>query len=156
MGKILEILTVNVAVNDLDEALSKYEALGLQALAPVRMPEPPAEITDVTHPIGREGAISVIAATGPGSPVTRFLEKRGEGMYSIAVRVDDLREVMTEWAAAGVSWVLPEPYEFRDGSPAARYVPDTLRVNWVKPSSLNGVMLEVFEFQGEVRAHDAG
>jgi hypothetical protein len=115
------------------------------------MPEPPAEIVDISIPVGPAGAISLISPLGPGSPVKRFLEKRGEGVYSIAVRVDNLDEVMVEWAQAGMSWVLPEPYEFDAGNPAARFVPEKLRVNWVKPSSLNGVMLECFEFVGEVR-----
>jgi 4-hydroxyphenylpyruvate dioxygenase-like putative hemolysin len=151
MGKILEFLTVNIATADLDGALAKYRAMGLRTLPPAHMPEPPAEITDVTLPIGPMGSISVIAATGPGSPVKRFIDKRGEGVYSIAVRVDSLAEVMEEWAAAGLQWVLPEPYVFPHENPAARYVPEQLKVNWVKPSSLGGVMLECFEFVGEVR-----
>ena len=59
---------------------------------------------------------------------------------------------MQEWP--GVSWVLDKPYEFESGNPAARYVPDKLRVNWIKPSSLGGVMLECFEFVGNVKLHD--
>ncbi len=153
MGKILELLTVNVAARDLDATLDKYRAMGLSSLTPSHMPEPPAEITDVTFPIGPIGSISVIAATGPSSPVARFLEKRGQGIYSIAVRVDSLAEVMVEWSAAGLDWVLPEPYEFTANHPAARYVPERIKVNWVKPSSLDGVMLECFEFIGEVGEH---
>lgn len=154
MAKILEFLTVNVAAENGDDTVAKFRALGLTALPPSHMPEPPAEITDVTLPVGPVGAVSVISATGPGSPVTRFLSKKGEGVYSLAVRVDDLDEAMREWSAAGMEWVLPEPYEFGAGHPAARYVPETLRVNWIKPASLNGVMLECFEFVGEVKPYE--
>lgn len=154
MGKILEFLTVNVAVENADAAAAKYKAMGLAALPAFPMPEPPAEIVDVTIPIGPIGAVSLIAPTGPGSPVRRFLEKRGQGVYSIAVRVDSLDEVMAEWSAAGMTWVLREPFEFASGNPAARYVPERLRVNWVKPSSLDGVMLECFEFLGTVEQHE--
>jgi methylmalonyl-CoA/ethylmalonyl-CoA epimerase len=153
MGKILEFITVNVATGDLEGTLGKWRAMGLATMPPVHMPSPPAEITDVTLPLGPTGAVSVIAPTGPGSPVQRFLDKRGEGAYSIAVRVDDLAEVMRDWAAAGMQWVLPEPYEFPPGNAAGRYVPERLKANWVKPSSLSGVMLEVFEFVGKVE-HD--
>lgn len=153
MGRIMEFLTINIAVAELDEAAAKYRAMGLATLPPNVMPEPPAEITDITVPLGASGAISVIAATGPGSPVKRFLDRRGEGTYSIAVRVDSLAEVMAEWSAAGVAWVLPEPYVFPPGTPAARFVPEQLKANWVKPASLNGVMLECFEFVGAVHEH---
>ena len=153
MGKILEFLTVNVATADLDGTLAKWRKLGLTTLPAAHMPQPPIEITDVTMPLGPLGAISVIAPTGPGSAVNRFLAKRGAGAYSIAVRVDSLPEVMKDWAAAGVDWVLPEPQELPPGTPAGRYMPEKVRINWVKPSSLGGIMLEVFEFQGRVEHH---
>ena len=153
MGKILEFLTVNVATPDLDTTLAKWRKLGLDTLPAAHMPDPPVEITDVTVPIGSLGAISVIAPTGPGSAVNRFLAKRGPGAYSIAVRVDSLPEVMKEWSAAGIEWVLPEPQELPPGTPAARYMPEKVRINWVKPSSLGGIMLEVFEFSGRIEYH---
>jgi hypothetical protein len=150
VGKILEFITVNIATRDLDGTVAKWRALGLPTLPAVHLPDPPAEITDVTLLIDPAAAVSVIAPTGPRSPVQRFLERRGEGAYSIAVRVDSLTDVMQEWAAAGIEWALAEPYEFPLGSAAGRYVPERLKANWVTPSSLNGVMLEVFEFVGVV------
>jgi len=150
MGRILELLTVNVATRDLDGTLAKWRRLGLATLPPARMPEPPIEIVDVTLPLGPTGAISVIAPTGPGSAVQRFLDKRGVGAYSVAVRVDSLAEVMQEWAAAGIEWVLPTAQELPPGTPAGRYRPERVKINWVKPASLGGVMLEVFEFVGHV------
>jgi len=153
VGKILEFLTVNVATPDLEGALAKWRKLGLATLPPAHMPQPPIEITDVTMPLGSSGAISVIAPTEPGSAVQRFLQKRGAGAYSIAVRVDSLPEVMAEWAAAGIEWVLPEPQQLPPNTPAGRYKPERLRINWVKPSSLGGIMLEVFEFGGRVEHH---
>jgi hypothetical protein len=150
VGKILEFITVNVATRDLDGTVAKWQALGLPSLSAVHFPEPPAEITDVTLPIGTAAAVSVIAPIGPRSPVQRFVDRRGEGAYSIAVRVDSLAEVMREWAAVGIEWALAEPYEFPPGSAAGRYVPERLMANWVTPSSLNGVMLEVFEFVGVI------
>jgi hypothetical protein len=148
MGKILELLTVNVAARDLDGTLAKWRKLGLATLPPAHMPDPPIEITDVTLPLGPMGAISVIAPTGPGSAVHRFLEKRGAGAYSIAVRVDSLAEVMREWTAAGIEWVLPAAADLPPGTPAGRYKPERAKINWIKPASLGGIMLEVFEFVG--------
>lgn len=153
MGKIVEFLTINVATDDLDGTLDKWLRLGLAPLPPAYMPQPPIEITDVTVPLGDVGAVSVIAPTGPGSPVQRFLARRGAGAYSIAVRVDNLAEVMRDWSAAGVEWVLGVPQELPSGTPAGRYMPERLKVNWIKPASLGGIMLEVFEFAGRVEHH---
>jgi hypothetical protein len=151
MGKIIELITINIATGDLDGALAKWRALGLSSLPPAHMPAPPAEITDVTLPLGASGAVSVIAPTGPGSPVQRFLDKRGDGAYSLAVRVDCLDEVMRAWSAAGMQWALPAPYDFPPGTPAGRYLPEGLKANWLKPASLRGIMLEVFEFVGAIQ-----
>ena len=150
MGRILEFLTLNVATDDINAALAKWRALGLADLPLAHMPEPPVEIDDVTLPLGKAGAVSLIAPTGPGSPVRRFLDRRGPGAFSLAVRVDSLSEVMEEWKAAGIEWVLPAPQLLPPGTPAARYKPERLLVNWVKPTSLGGIMLEVFEFEGRV------
>lgn len=152
MARIIEFLTINIASRDGVALSEKYRSFGLAALSAFPMPEPPAEIVDITLPIGEQGAVSIISPTGPNSPVQRFIDKRGEGVYSLAVRVDDLDGAMREWP--GVSWVLDKPYEFASGNPAARYVPEKLRVNWIKPSSLGGVMLECFEFVGDVKLHD--
>ncbi len=152
MAKILELLTVNIAVESLDESIPKYEALGIRHVEPEHMPEPPAEITDVSFPLPA-GALSLIAATAPSSPVARFLERRGPGVYSIAVRVDDIREAMREWGERGMEWVLDEPAVLEDAA-AVQHRVERLLMNWVKPSSLNGVMLEVFEFAGDVRPND--
>ena len=154
MARVVEFLTANLAVNQHKGVLEKYRAMGLETLPPSHMPEPPAEITDVTIPIGDSGAVSVIAPTADSSPLKPFLEKRGEGVFSIAVRVDDLEEAMREWSAVGLEWVLEQPYEFAPGTPAARRVPERLRVNWIKPKTLNGVMLECFEFIGDVHEHE--
>lgn len=151
MARIVEFLTVNVASRDAKAGAAALARLGLGQLPPSVMPQKPAEITDVTVPIGDAGAISVISPTAPTSVVQRFLDRRGEGLYSIAVRVDDLDGAMREWE--GIEWVLDHPYRFPPGTPAARYAPEILRANWIKPGMLAGVLLEVFEFQGAVEPH---
>ena len=105
MAQILEFLTINLAVNDLDSAVDRYRAMGLKPHPPNRMPEPPAQITDVSVPLGSVGHVSIISPTDPSSTVARFLDKRGEGAYSIALRVDNLLEIMEEWSAIGIACV---------------------------------------------------
>ena len=151
MAQIIEFLTINVAVGDIDAAVGRYKALGFAPHPPNNMPDPPAQITDVSIPMGSVGHVSVIAGTDPDSMVAKWVEKRGEGMYSVAVRTDDLKGLMEEWTKAGVEWVLPEPYEFPPETPCVQYVAEKTIVNWVKPKSMFGMLLEVFELQGDIR-----
>jgi catechol 2,3-dioxygenase-like lactoylglutathione lyase family enzyme len=149
MARVLEMVTVNIAVPSIAEAVPRYEALGLAHVDPVDFPEPPIQMTDVSFPIPGASGFSLIQANSPDSPVARFIDRRGPGCFSIAVRVDDLAEAMRDWS---FQWVLSAPDVMENGR-AARYVVERLLMNWVKPQSFGGVLLEVFEFQGRVRLY---
>jgi methylmalonyl-CoA/ethylmalonyl-CoA epimerase len=151
LAKILEILTINIAVKDLVTAVSNYQKLGLKPLATAHMPEPPAQITDISFPFSG-GGFSVIAPTDETSPLNRFLDKKGEGVYSVCLRTDNIRELMHEWGGRGIGWVLGEPAVLPD-NPAAQYKVERLLMNWTRPSSLHGLVIEVMEFQGKVSSH---
>jgi hypothetical protein len=154
MARVVEILTINLAVSSLDEAIPRLQALGIDHVPPAHMPEPPAEIIDVSFPFSGGGALSLIQATAPTSPVARFLERRPEGPYSVALRVDDLREAMREWGERGIEWVLEEPTVFEDGEAAGTRV-ERLLMNWIKPRSLPiGIAVEVCQFEGRTERHD--
>jgi hypothetical protein len=152
MARILEFLTVNIAVESLDKSIPRYQALGLSHITPAEWPEPPIQMTDVTFEVPPTAAFSLIEPWKGEGPVASFINKRGPGVYSIAVRVDSLEEAMREWSAAGLTWVLDTPAEVPGGR-AARYVADRVTVNWVHPRSFGGVLLEVFELHGSVRPY---
>lgn len=153
MAKILEFLTVNIAVESLDEVLPKYRHMGLSHVPPAPWPDPPIQMTDVSLELDPSPvALSLIEPWEGQGPVATFIEKRGPGIYSIAVSVDDIVWIMADWREAGMDWVLDTPTEVPGGR-AARYVADRVLVNWVKPRTLGGVLFEVFELQGEVRLH---
>ena len=151
MHKVTEFLTVKVAVSSMADMQSRYEAIGLTSLPASPWPDPPIEMTDVTVEFPHsQTAISLIEPWKGGGAVGRFIEKRGAGIYSIAVRVDSLECAMQEWAALGFEWVLDTPAEVPGGR-AARYVADQVLVNWVKPKTFGGVLLEVFELRCQKR-----
>lgn len=153
MATITEFLTVNIAVESLTDAIPQYQAMGIAHLPPAQWPEPPIEMTDVTFEVPpAPAAFSLIEPWEGAGPVGKFIEKRGPGVYSIAVRVDSLQEAMRAWAEAGMEWVLDTPADVPGGR-AARYVADRVTVNWVKPKTFGGVLLEVFELHGNVRIH---
>lgn len=154
MGRILEMMTVNVQVRDMGKAVSTVEAMGLEPLPLSHMPGPPAYIDDVSVPIGNNGFISLITPNSEKSQINDLLAKRGEGLNSITVRVDDLRRTMAEWSKVGLKWSFPEPQTFlAPNSPVVGYRPELLLMNWVRPSTFFGVTVEVFELQGKVGRH---
>ena len=150
MSHITEFLTVNIAVESLERSIPLFERMGLAHIAPAPFPDPPIQMTDVTFLLPERASFSLIEPCDGQGPVGRFNARRGPGLYSVAVRVDDLVATMRDWAADGLEWVVPEPVPVPGGR-AGRYVADEVTVNWVTPKSLGGVLLEAFEIRGNVR-----
>lgn len=79
--------------------------------------------------------IELLEASGPDSPVARFIEKRGEGIHHLAFEVADLEQSIKMYVANGFTLVDPAP---RDGA-------DNKRICFIHPKSSNGVLVELCE-----------
>ena len=58
-------------------------------------------VRSVGSPIG----LTLAAPTRPDSPLARYIERRGEGIYSIAVRVPDIDKAIDEMSSRGIRMV---------------------------------------------------
>ncbi len=124
---------IAIAVNDLEAALAFYrDALGLEVSERREVPEEGVEIAFL--PAG-EGEIELLRPLGPDSSVARFLEKRGEGLHHICLRVENITAAMERLRAAGATLLSEEP---RVGADGTRYV-------FIHPKSAHGVLLELYE-----------
>jgi methylmalonyl-CoA epimerase len=78
--------------------------------------------------------IELLEPTEADSVVGRFLEKRGEGLHHVALRVPDLKAAVERLRASGAR-LLNEP---RTGAGGHLYV-------FVHPASTGGVLLELIQ-----------
>ncbi len=150
MARIIELRTVNIAVPDWEEAAAAFDRLGVPRTKPHVFDQIPAQMVDVAFRLPLGGGWSLVSPVGQDSPIGRFLKKRGPSIYSITLRVDNLVEAMREWAVNGVKWVRSEPAVFRNADVPPFRVEELL-MNWIRPSSLSGILVEVVEFAGTVR-----
>lgn len=132
---------VAIAVPSLSSALPLYEALtGSKSSPPEAVA---AQAVNVVF-LGEAGArVELIEPTDPGSPVGRFLEKRGPGLHHIAYRVPDLRAALARLQSAGFQLIDREPRTGAHGR----------RIAFIHPSSTGGVLIELVE---ESTEHAAG
>lgn len=145
MAEILELREISFAVRDFDAALEKFHAMGF-ASTPVWTEEtPPIQARLTSFPV-RNSSISIMESSGGDNPIARFLEKRGEGIFSFTFAVDDIAGVTEQWRAAGVDFVLDEPIEVRGGYSVGQPIPLILG-NWTRPSTLHGIVIELQEFR---------
>jgi methylmalonyl-CoA/ethylmalonyl-CoA epimerase len=80
-----------------------------------------------------ESKIELLEATGPDSPIAKYIEKRGEGVHHIAFEVEDIRAEMSRLANEGFTLLSEEP------KPGA----DRKWVAFLHPKGTNGVLIEL-------------
>lgn len=125
---------LGVAVRSVDTALKFYrEQLGMAVSLREQVAEEKVNVAML--PVG-ESRIELLEPTGPDSVIGKFLEKRGEGLHHVALRVPDLAATTARLRAAGAR-LLNEP---RAGAGGHLYV-------FVHPDSTGGVLLELIQEQ---------
>lgn len=82
--------------------------------------------------------IELLAATHEGSPIAKFLEKRGEGMHHVAFEVEDIHAEMARLKAEGFTLLSEQP---KTGA-------DNKLVCFVHPRDNHGVLVELCQEMG--------
>lgn len=122
---------IGIAVADLEQSLDFYrETLGL-SLAEIEVVADQQVRTAIFG--AGTGRVELLEATGPESPIAKFIAKRGEGIHHLALRVNDVRAKLAELEAAGVDLIDKEP---RLGAGGAL-------IAFIHPKAAGGVLLEL-------------
>jgi methylmalonyl-CoA epimerase len=127
-----EIDHLGIAVRSLEAALGFYEK---QLGFPVSLRETvDQEKVNVAMLPAGDARIELLEASEPDSVIAKFIDKRGEGLHHVAVKVPDLARTIERLKAHGAR-LLNEP---RTGAGGHIYV-------FVHPSSTGGVLLELIQ-----------
>ncbi|HHT69994.1 MAG TPA: methylmalonyl-CoA epimerase [Firmicutes bacterium] len=130
---ISKIDHVGIAVSDLDKAKKFYQdVLGIKVTATEEVEE--QKVITAFLPLG-DSEIELLASTAPDGPIARFIEKRGEGIQHIALRVDNIDAALERLKTAGVRLIDEKP---RRGAGGAK-------IAFIHPKATGGVLLEICE-----------
>jgi methylmalonyl-CoA/ethylmalonyl-CoA epimerase len=122
---------VAICVRDLEAALRVWrDGLGLELLG---IEEIPARQVRVAMLRAGDTRIELVQPTSDTSEVSRFLERRGEGLHHVAFAVDDVGAALETATDAGAIAV---PGAGRAGAGGTR-------VAFLNPRSVNGVLVEL-------------
>lgn len=80
-----------------------------------------------------EGKIELLEATKEGSPIAKFIDKKGEGIHHIAFEVENIEAEMKRLSALGFELLNQTP---KNGA-------DNKLVCFLHPKSTNGVLIEL-------------
>jgi methylmalonyl-CoA epimerase len=122
---------LGVAVADLEAAIVTYADL-LGGVLEHRSTVVDQGVEAASVLVG-DSRVELLAATGPDTPVGRFLERRGPGMHHVAYEVADVAVALEVLRAAGAELIDEVPRAGLFG----------LQVAFVHPSSVHGVLTEV-------------
>jgi methylmalonyl-CoA epimerase len=123
---------LGIAVRSLDAALEFYERqLGFSAGARETVEQEKVNVAML--PAGGP-RIELLEATAPDSVIAKFIEKRGEGIHHVALKVPDLHAIVDRLKSQGAR-LLNDP---RPGAGGHLYV-------FVHPASTGGVLLELIQ-----------
>jgi methylmalonyl-CoA/ethylmalonyl-CoA epimerase len=87
---------IAIAVRDLDKAIEFFTGLGIKFDPLFEVPESGAR--EAISPIG----IELVEGQRKGSMVDRFIEKRGEGVFSVMIKVSDMAKAKSVFAEKGI------------------------------------------------------
>ena len=125
------IAHIGIAVADLDQAATFYrEVLGLKPSTMVTADG--ARIVSLDFG-GVE--IELLTSDEPGSPIAKFLAKRGPGIHHICYRVPDLEQTLRLCREHGYRLVDETPRPGASGR----------RVAFLHPKATNGILVEFTE-----------
>ena len=130
---IEKISHIGIAVKSMEEALSVFQdGIGLEVTSSDEVETQKVRVAFL--PVG-ETRFELLEPTADDSPIAKYLEKKGEGIHHIALKVTNIEESLAQLKEKGVKLVNEEPVPGAHGT----------RVAFLHPKGTRGVMLELVE-----------
>ena len=121
---------IAIAVNSLEDSIRVYTALlGVEPeLETISAEKVNTAIYDLNGV-----SLELIEPTGEGSPITKFLQNRGEGLHHVCLKVDNLEKTMNELKEKGIDIIDEIPKIGAEGK----------KIVFLHPKSTGGVLFEL-------------
>jgi len=128
---ITKIAHIGIAVKDLQSAAEAYKKLLQTEPSAVEIVES-QKVKVVRFQVG-ETSIELLEGTAEDSPISRFIQKNGEGVHHVSYECSDAVAETERLKQAGLEPLYAEP---RPGS-------ENSLINFLHPSRTNGVLTEI-------------
>ena len=136
MKQRITIDHVGIAAINLDEGSRFWELIGLVRQGDDDIVEDQGVITrffPLSSIAGDVTNVEILEATGPNTPIGKFLDKRGPGIQQLCLAVDDLEEMISHLIAHEIQMIDTVP---RMGAHRSL-------IAFVHPKSTGGILIEL-------------
>jgi len=129
--ELTHIEHIGIAVKNLDESIKFYEnVFGLKCYAVEEVKD--QKVKTAFFQIG-ETKIELLESTGNDGPISKFIEKKGEGIHHIAFKTNDLKSSLKELEEKKIRLIDEHPRKGAEG----------LNIAFLHPRAANGVLIEL-------------
>lgn len=127
---ITHIEHIGIAVKNLDEAIKHYEnILGLKCYAIKEIKD--QQVKTAFFDVGGT-KIELLESTTSNGPISKFINKKGQGVHHIAFAVDNTSKALNEVKNKGIKLI----------DEASRKGAEELNIGFLHPKSTLGVLTE--------------
>jgi methylmalonyl-CoA/ethylmalonyl-CoA epimerase len=130
---IKKVEHIGIAVKNVEESNALFKKLFGKSHYKIESVES-EEVSTSFFMLG-ETKIELLQATGANSAISKFIEKKGEGIHHIAYLVDDIESEMKRLASEGFELLTKAPKEGADNK----------RICFLHPKTTNGILVELCE-----------
>jgi methylmalonyl-CoA/ethylmalonyl-CoA epimerase len=120
---------IAIAVKNVEEAVKNYQ--NILNIDKIEIEEVPSEKVRVVMLNLEDTRIELLEPTAENSPISKFLNEKGEGIHHIAITADNIEEDVARGQKKGMRFL----GEIRTGSYGRK-------ITFIHPKSLNGVLTE--------------
>ena len=135
MSETKRLYHVAIAVKSADEVARMYEVLLGLRITHEEIVEDQGVRAVMLEAKGGGSAIELLEPLHERSPISNFLEKRGEGIHHICFLVDDIESSLEKLKSEGVKLIDEKPRPGQYGT----------RVAFIHPKGMRGVLVELAE-----------
>ncbi len=128
---MLKIEHLGIAVADLQKSIPLFEQLLNTPCYKTEVVENEG-VSTAFFQLG-ESKVELLEATRPDSPISKFIEKKGEGIHHIAIEVENIEAEMKRLSALGFILLNEQPKEGADNK----------LICFLHPKTTNGVLIEL-------------
>lgn len=122
---------IGIAVKNLNDAIEYYEnILGLKCYAVEEVTD--QKVKTAFFLVGQT-KIELLESTSDDGPISKFIEKKGEGIHHLAFNVDNVAESLKNVEEKGIYLIDKEPRKGAEG----------LSIGFLHPKSTFGVLTEL-------------
>ena len=130
---ITHIEHIGIAVKNLEESIKFYEEI--LALKCYEIEEVKDQNVRTAFFLVGQTKVELLESTDSEGPISKFIQKRGEGIHHIAYAVRNLTQTLNELKQKGIQLIDSEP---RPGA-------ERMNIAFIHPKAAGGVLTELCE-----------